>query len=510
VKSFDYAAIEPIEARIPADRQGAKRHYGVHPYFTRRPYNVVRDYILRYSRPGDVVLDPFAGSGVTPIEAFLEGRVGIQNDINPLANFIARSVADLAHGSLRACREALGEVQERCENEVAAVERMGDAEVQALLARLPLPPDVTLPRNADVERYRELFTPRQLAGLTLIRRAIDELPRGAARGALLLAWSAALGKLNRTFLSAKGRAASRGGSSIFSIYRYKIAAEPVELPLWATFAERAQNVFEAKREIDQAVELKRRTGGRPGRFEVYEDDVHALAERMRGKVDYIFTDPPYGGHIAYLDLSTLWNNWLGRMPSAAARDSELIVGGDLAHGEARYVERLRGSVECCLRMLKPGRWLSVVFQHWSSAYFEAILAGAAGAGGDLRAAVSQVGDPIWSMHKKKGSESVLAGEMILTFCKTGAWIERRREGRFDVEETVRGVLAACREDRIYGESLFNALVIEAWRRDAIAALDVSRDGFADVIRSCGWRYDPRRHYWTRSSGGDLALLAPGA
>jgi DNA modification methylase len=79
-----YADIIPITSPIRADRQGAKRHYGVHPYFTRRPYNVVRDYVLHYSRERDVVLDPFGGSGVTAIEAFLENRVGIQNDINPL------------------------------------------------------------------------------------------------------------------------------------------------------------------------------------------------------------------------------------------------------------------------------------------------------------------------------------------------------------------------------------------------------------------------------------------
>ena len=71
---FDYSTIQPIIRPIAADRQGAKRHYGVHPYFTRRPYNVVRDYIKRYSREGDVVLDPFGGSGITAIEAYLENR----------------------------------------------------------------------------------------------------------------------------------------------------------------------------------------------------------------------------------------------------------------------------------------------------------------------------------------------------------------------------------------------------------------------------------------------------
>lgn len=509
VHGFDHGSIEPIDTRVPADRQGAKRHYGVHPYFTRRPWNVVREYVLRYTRPGELVLDPFSGSGVTAIEALLEGRVGVQNDINPLANFIAAGIAGLAQGTATDYRAAALDVEARCRAQVDGLEHLTDEALETLLASLPLPADVPLPRNADVQRYHELFTRRQLAGLTLMRRAIDEQARGAARDALLLAWSAALSKLNRTFLSAKGRAESRGGSSIFSIYRYKIAAQPVELPIWSTFAERVQNVIEAKREIDQVIELRRRTGGWQGRFEVWSEDVHALAERFAGRVDYVFTDPPYGGHIAYLDLSTLWNNWLGRMPSASARECELIVGGDLAHDEARYLERLRSSVECCLRMLKPRRWLSVVFQHWNSAYFEAILAGAAGAGGDLRAAVPQVGDPIWSMHKKKGSESVLAGEMILTFCKTGAWSARPRpRAPFNVEDSVRAALAASSAEHVYGEALFNRLVIEAWRRDAIAALDLTREGFAEIVRSCGWRYEPKIHCWTRAASGAAPELLP--
>jgi len=53
------ADVQPILDAIPAARQEDARHYGVHPYFTRRPANVVREYVKRYSQPGDTVLDPF-------------------------------------------------------------------------------------------------------------------------------------------------------------------------------------------------------------------------------------------------------------------------------------------------------------------------------------------------------------------------------------------------------------------------------------------------------------------
>src|SRR6266481_4855010 len=100
------AKIDPITESIPAARQDNARHYGVHPYFTRRPANVVRAYIERFSREGDAVLDPFGGTGVTAIEAFLLGRKAIHNDLNPFANFIAQNVADTSLASTAPLRAA--------------------------------------------------------------------------------------------------------------------------------------------------------------------------------------------------------------------------------------------------------------------------------------------------------------------------------------------------------------------------------------------------------------------
>src|SRR6266705_5388271 len=109
------AAIQPILEAIPAARQEEARHYGVHPYFTRRPANVVRAYLERYSQPNDVVLDPFGGTGVTAIEAFLLGRHAIHNDLNPFANFIARNIADTTLPSTVPLRKAFERVHLECE-----------------------------------------------------------------------------------------------------------------------------------------------------------------------------------------------------------------------------------------------------------------------------------------------------------------------------------------------------------------------------------------------------------
>src|SRR5438552_1646079 len=139
-----------IDTPIPAERQSAKRHYGVHPYFTRRPFNVVRQYILHYSREGDIVVDPFGGSGVTAIEAYLENRVGVQNDINPLANFIALGIANLHRGSTMQYRTTLEDIQTNCAQQLDRIESAGAADIERMMRQAQLPPNVELPRTSDV------------------------------------------------------------------------------------------------------------------------------------------------------------------------------------------------------------------------------------------------------------------------------------------------------------------------------------------------------------------------
>src|ERR1041385_9029883 len=131
-KGMNYFHIKPIDFPIRADRQSARRHYGVHPYFTRRPYNVVRDYIKTYSKEGDKVIDPFGGSGVTAIEAFLENRIGIQNDINPLANFIAQGIVDLSKGTLADYKHALAILEDRCTRDLTALSSMDEHQLKGI------------------------------------------------------------------------------------------------------------------------------------------------------------------------------------------------------------------------------------------------------------------------------------------------------------------------------------------------------------------------------------------
>jgi hypothetical protein len=58
------------------------------------PAKVAHYFIQRYSVPGDVVLDPFSGRGTTALQARVEGRTAICNDLNPLAYVLSRAKGD--------------------------------------------------------------------------------------------------------------------------------------------------------------------------------------------------------------------------------------------------------------------------------------------------------------------------------------------------------------------------------------------------------------------------------
>ncbi|MDI1288699.1 MAG: DNA methyltransferase [bacterium] len=58
------------------------------------PAKVAHYFIQSYSRVGDVVLDPFSGRGTTALQARVEGRRTICNDLSPLAFVLSRAKAD--------------------------------------------------------------------------------------------------------------------------------------------------------------------------------------------------------------------------------------------------------------------------------------------------------------------------------------------------------------------------------------------------------------------------------
>lgn len=65
--------------------------YNMHRYDSKKPHDAIRQYIIHYTQRGDLVLDPFCGSGGTALAALIEDRKAIAIDRSPAATFITRN-----------------------------------------------------------------------------------------------------------------------------------------------------------------------------------------------------------------------------------------------------------------------------------------------------------------------------------------------------------------------------------------------------------------------------------
>lgn len=61
------------------------------PYIGKLKSKIAEDLIRRYSNVGDMVIDPFSGSGTVPLEASLLGRRVFACDISPYANILTKA-----------------------------------------------------------------------------------------------------------------------------------------------------------------------------------------------------------------------------------------------------------------------------------------------------------------------------------------------------------------------------------------------------------------------------------
>lgn len=88
-----------LPARVKLDNQlwhGSfnERESSLHqlsPYVGKLKSGMVRVLLKMYSKPGDVILDPFCGSGVVPLEAALAGREAWANDLSDYAYTLTRA-----------------------------------------------------------------------------------------------------------------------------------------------------------------------------------------------------------------------------------------------------------------------------------------------------------------------------------------------------------------------------------------------------------------------------------
>lgn len=422
-----------LPSPIKVKKQAAKRHFGVHGYFTRQSWDILQHYIKHYTKPGDIILDPFGGTGVTAIEALMLGRNAIHIDINPLSQFIVKCL--ITPVKFDDLQNEFDLIEKRFQKNCPYTKK----EIIEAKTKYLYPNVKILMKDSDVGTVEELFSDKQIAQLAFLKSLIRKVKNKDFRNTLLLAFSSSVNKLNLTFHYTKS--AGGGDSGPFRYYRYRIAPKPADLDIFNVYKSKFNLVIRAKKEIASVV-----SENEANNAQILKGSATDLSMIETGTIDYIYTDPPYGSKIPYLDLSTMWNAWLDLEVSEQDRKDEAIEGGSLEKTKDEYSDLLAQSIKEMYRVLKFNRWMSFVFAHKDPHYWHIIVDTAEKCGFEYAGAVKQDNGQT-SFKKRQNPFSVLSGQLIINFIKkeTPKAIQKFKLGSdiYDlVIETIESVVAA--------------------------------------------------------------------
>lgn len=403
--NFDYLN-RPLLEELPVHKRTAKRHFGVHGYFTKQVWNVVQEYIRNFSQVGDTVLDPFGGSGVTAIEALMTDRKAIHIDLNPMSVFIVNSL--IVPVSLDELNQSFNQIK----TEYLAHEPKTETEIKKALNKYPYPKGLELPKGSDVETIEQLFSPKQLAQLAYLKYLISKQKNKIIKHSLLLMFSGLLTKANQTYHT--GNTSTRdgqGNASAFQYYRYRIAPKPKDIDVMTYFELRFKKIIAAKREMEIKIDKNTIQNA-----QIVQGTATNLSFIKNETVDYIYTDPPYGKKIPYLDLSVMWNGWLDLEVTEQDYQLEAIEGGEHNKTKDEYNDLIAKSIQEMYRVLKFDRWMSFVFAHKDPEFWHLIIETAERCGFEYAGAVKQSNGQT-SFKKRQNPFTVLSGQLIINFKK---------------------------------------------------------------------------------------------
>ena len=309
------------------DDETAFLTHDIHPYPAKFIPQIPGHLISVLSARGDLVVDPFGGSGTTALEAVRLGRRALSIDANPVASLI---------GKIKTTR-----LDPEASAELAGLH----ASVASEAISLPREPKVLLGRyNAfipAITNREKWFADTATGELALIRFRIAQMESLAAREVACLAMSRMVLKV----------------SFQDSETRYK--STPRSVPTGETLSRYLK-------EIEAMVRALHRTGAatRYGVSDFVTGDIRTLPDSTLPPLsaDLIVTSPPYGNANDYHLYHRFRLLWLGFDPTALGR---IEIGSHLRHQRERsgfdsYLEDLTTTVKRIHRALKPGRYAALV------------------------------------------------------------------------------------------------------------------------------------------------------
>lgn len=438
---IDYAII--AQAHTPM--------YLIHKYWARKPHNVVSEYIRRYSKEGEIVLDPFGGSGVTAIEAIKAGRKAISIDLNPMSAFIIENT--LSQVSSQEIEKEFRKIEIKLKDKInklyetrcpkcnqnaiilATIWERGTKSPREIRCICPLCKKyATEPRRrdmvllSDIENLRpkhypknrlaynsssfkegthlpeyetidSLFTKRNLYALSLLFKQIKKIEKKKLQNVLKFVFTSMVHLASIMCPVAKeggkGHWSALSATSFWPVHRYWIPPLFMESNVWMLFESAIfgkQGVLKGKADAAEQIRFYKRAKS----LREISDGANILFETASAleltkiippnSVDYIFTDPPYGGAVQYFELSTLWTAWLGMDLNYA---DEITINNQQEKDFDYYHKMLKSAFREMYQVLKPSRYLTVTFHSTEIAVWNSIIKAVVLSGFDLEKIVYQ-------------------------------------------------------------------------------------------------------------------------
>lgn len=423
--------------------------YLMHKYWARKPHNVVAEYIKHYSNEGEIVLDPFSGSGVTAIESLKCDRKAIAIDLDPIATFITRmSILSI---NLEDFKNQFRKLEETVKNSIdplyeTTCTKCGKSVIaEAFIWKDNMPisirytcdctkgslwkdvseqdlvklkeieersvpfwyPDNELVWNTRVnvhkgDKVSDLFTKRNLIALSIIYHEIEIIENDLLKDFLKFTFSSALPQASKLVFVIRKRGRSKGdveestpevGS--WATRGYWVPLEFFEINAWNCFENRFVKIYRGKMESNELIQNVKEAKN----FDELKDDKNLLIKTYNAlelisivpdeSIDYVFTDPPYGDSVPYLELDYMWSSW---MKFDVNFDDEIIISDSPIRREKNfdmYQKMLRNAFRQIYRVLKKGRYLTVTFHNTDIKIYNSIISSVILAGFDLEKIVYQ-------------------------------------------------------------------------------------------------------------------------
>lgn len=171
--------------------------------------------------------------------------------------------------------------------------------------------------------------------------------------------------------------------------------------------------------------------GRKGRVEVHQKSSCGV-DLSDQSIDYVFTDPPFGGNIPYAEISFLNEAWLDRYTD---RTEEAIISSDQEKGLSEYQALLTAAFSELRRILKPNGKATLVFHSASADVWNAFQTAYSGAGFSVECA--GVLDKTQGSFKQVTTAGAVRGDPVLLLGKKAASAKKTLLDVWDVAEQLR-------------------------------------------------------------------------